>query len=523
MLGKRYLITALGCIGMLVAQINAFQNLDPEMLAFAKSAYESLQKSLEERRKRSADEAKAERERIEKEEQDNEDMIRNPQEYSEEAVKLAREAIQETRAKKARFEKRAENEQDRWKQLEFTMTEQIGKGFVAEGLARLGHSREKQNIVATASVNARERRKADIEKSKMLYNFLEKDPVKKVTFLFASAAAVTGGIYGIREGIIIITDMYKKPQLADPEKSTIKFGLLNALNNLFYGEGDVLNPLEDVILNPELTERINEIVITQKNTRKNGGFTRHIMFYGPPGTGKTLLGSRIARGVDADFMCIAASDLEQLSTEAGTAALKEIFRFPKKRNKPTVLFLDEAELLVGDRDNPNMTDKKRTWFNLILAETGTESRDFTLIIATNKPGSIDKAFLSRCDDRIKIDVPTPKECLAMLHLYVDKWLKKGQNLEPKRPSVFTTSYWFTEPVTRRTPIIEEGALSDAALEKISERIAGFVGRDIAKLVIQIQSSALATEDYRITKALIERAVTTKIAQVNEEKNKFKNT
>lgn len=46
--------------------------------------------------------------------------------------------------------------------------------------------------------------------------------------------------------------------------------------------------LEGVVLHPKLEERLRDVAIATRNTRKNKGCHRNIMFYGPPGTGKTL-------------------------------------------------------------------------------------------------------------------------------------------------------------------------------------------------------------------------------------------
>ena len=46
--------------------------------------------------------------------------------------------------------------------------------------------------------------------------------------------------------------------------------------------------LKGVILEPQLEERLRELAVTTRNTKKNRGMYRNVLFYGPPGTGKTL-------------------------------------------------------------------------------------------------------------------------------------------------------------------------------------------------------------------------------------------
>ena len=46
--------------------------------------------------------------------------------------------------------------------------------------------------------------------------------------------------------------------------------------------------MKGVILEPQLEERLRELAVTTRNTKKNRGMYRNVLFYGPPGTGKTL-------------------------------------------------------------------------------------------------------------------------------------------------------------------------------------------------------------------------------------------
>ena len=39
---------------------------------------------------------------------------------------------------------------------------------------------------------------------------------------------------------------------------------------------------------PQLEERLRDVAIATKNTKRNKGMYRNILMYGPPGTGKTL-------------------------------------------------------------------------------------------------------------------------------------------------------------------------------------------------------------------------------------------
>ena len=39
---------------------------------------------------------------------------------------------------------------------------------------------------------------------------------------------------------------------------------------------------------PSLEERLRDVAIATRHTKKNNGYFRNILMYGPPGTGKTM-------------------------------------------------------------------------------------------------------------------------------------------------------------------------------------------------------------------------------------------
>ncbi len=409
-----------------------------------------------------------------------------------------------------RTQRKQEEWEDSIRNMGTNLVNQGLQGAMQEGLAQLAHGRELEKVGLQAVQN----RKASVERMKEIIKAFS-DP-KNVGLAVLGAGGVFGMYFGLKHGIGHVADQYKKPALADEDKTSLKFGPLNYIKSLIYGTEQVESSLSDVILKPELAQRADETVQTLKNTVKNGGFLKHTMLWGQPGTGKTMLAMRMARSSGLEYIYFSASSLEQLSTEEASKQLVQLFRYAISSPKKLMIIIDEAEKLLGSRKNADVSDKKQTLLNLILTYTGTETRDYMVTVLTNIPEDIDEAFLSRCDERIQIGAPEPRERRAILQLYVDKFLKSASNLKPHKPSIFSTKYWLGKEDPINPPAVAEGALSDSAVDALSDKLNGFVGRDISKLVIQIQSSALATEDNKITTALIDRVVKTKLAERREQ-------
>ena len=49
------------------------------------------------------------------------------------------------------------------------------------------------------------------------------------------------------------------------------------------------------IFQPKLEERLRDVAIATRHTKKNSGYYRNVLFYGPPGTGKTMFAKVMQR------------------------------------------------------------------------------------------------------------------------------------------------------------------------------------------------------------------------------------
>jgi ATP-dependent 26S proteasome regulatory subunit len=81
------------------------------------------------------------------------------------------------------------------------------------------------------------------------------------------------------------------------------------------------------------------------------------------------------------------SRLIQLSSHLSAAALQlhSTFDWAERSRKGLLLFIDEADAFLGRR-NDAMSEGLRGALNALLFRTGDQSRDFMVVLATNRPG-----------------------------------------------------------------------------------------------------------------------------------------
>ena len=77
----------------------------------------------------------------------------------------------------------------------------------------------------------------------------------------------------------------------------------------------------------------------------------------------------------------------------------------------------QAEAFLKTRNDPEMSEHARNALNALLFNTGTASRHFMLVLATNLPGDLDKAVADRIDEHIKFDLPDEADRLRLLNMY----------------------------------------------------------------------------------------------------------
>ena len=257
--------------------------------------------------------------------------------------------------------------------------------------------------------------------------------------------------------------------------------------------------LGNVILHPSLQKRIEHLARATSNTKAHQAPFRNMLFYGPPGTGKTMVAREIARKSGLDYAMMTGGDVAPLGPQAVTK-IHEIFDWAKKSRKGLLLFIDEADAFLCERNSTHMSEAQRSALNALLFRTGDQSRDIVLVLATNRPGDLDSAVTDRIDEVIEFPLPGEEERLKLLKLYLNKYICTDNNGSKKGV------------LLKQTQKITVKDLSEDVLREAAKKTEGFSGREIAKLVAGVQAAVYGRPDCTLDSQLFKEIVDYKVVE-----------
>ncbi|XP_052197851.1 uncharacterized protein LOC127804846 [Diospyros lotus] len=337
----------------------------------------------------------------------------------------------------------------------------------------------------------------------------------KLLMTVGGATALAAGVYTTREGSRVIWG-YVNRILGQPslirESSIAKFpwsGIVsqgaNKLLNYSTAAGAASagskTKFGNIVLHPSLQRRIEHLARATANTKSHEAPFRNMLFYGPPGTGKTMVAREIARKSGLDYAMMTGGDVAPLGPQAVTK-IHEIFDWAKKSKKGLLLFIDEADAFLCERNSKHMSEAQRSALNALLFRTGDQSRDVVLVLATNRPGDLDSAITDRIDEVIEFPLPGEEERFKLLKLYLNKYMSDEGVNESKLGSLFNRT---AQKITIKD-------LSDEVLREAAQKTEGFSGREIAKLMAGVQAAVYGRPDCVLDSGLFREIVDYKVAE-----------
>ncbi|MQM14030.1 hypothetical protein Taro_046957 [Colocasia esculenta] len=336
----------------------------------------------------------------------------------------------------------------------------------------------------------------------------------KLVVAVGGLTALAAGVYTTREGAKVVWG-YVDRILGQPslirESSRGKYpwsGLFSRTMGSLLKKADKGNSsgnngsgFGDVILNPSLQKRIQQLASATANTKAHQAPFRNMLFYGPPGTGKTMAARELAHKSGLDYALMTGGDVAPLGSQAVTK-IHQLFDWAKKSRKGLLLFIDEADAFLCERNKTYMSEAQRSALNALLFRTGDQSKDIVLALATNRPGDLDSAVADRIDEVLEFPLPGEEERFKLFKLYLDKYIARAGEGKGGWRSLFR----------RRQRKIEIKNLSDGIIREAAMKTEGFSGREIAKLMAGVQAAVYGSKDCVLDAGLFREVVDYKVAE-----------
>lgn len=213
-----------------------------------------------------------------------------------------------------------------------------------------------------------------------------------------------------------------------------------------------------------------------------------MLLYGPPGCGKTFFAEKMAEEIGFSFYQIKPSDIQSKWVNASQENIKNLFD-EARENAPSIIFIDELDALVPDRDTSNISHMNTTAVNEFLAQMNNCGEDGLFVVgATNRPNAIDPAVLrsGRLDKHVYLPPPDFEAREKMFRIYLEK-----------RPTDLGINY-----------------------SKIAEKTENYVSSDIKLIADQASREALKNKS-KITEEIILNVIkNTKSSLSKSELQKF---
>lgn len=225
------------------------------------------------------------------------------------------------------------------------------------------------------------------------------------------------------------TIMRHLPREVDPlvynmsheDPGTVDYGTIGGLSTQIRQLREVI---ELPLLNPELFLRVGI------NPPKG------VLLYGPPGTGKTLLARAIASNMEANFLKVVSSAIVDKFIGESARLIREMFGYARD-HEPCIIFMDEIDAIGGRRFSEGSSadrEIQRTLMELLNQMDGFDVLGkVKMVMATNRPDTLDPALMrpGRLDRKIEIPLPNEAGRYDILKIHAMTVNKEGEiDMEP---------------------------------------------------------------------------------------------
>ncbi|KAM5348997.1 hypothetical protein ACJ41O_008820 [Fusarium nematophilum] len=189
---------------------------------------------------------------------------------------------------------------------------------------------------------------------------------------------------------------------------------------------------DDVIIDQDLKETVLHLVSSSyllpstSSRLLRQARIKGILLYGPPGTGKTHLARSIAKESGAAMLSVDCATLVSKWVGQTESNIKAAFSLASKLF-PCVLFIDEVDSLFYSRETATRTWERSAVTQFLSEMDGLveDDRAPCVIVATNRPRALDKAFLRRLPQKIPVGLPDLEARTKILGLFL-----RSEDIDP---------------------------------------------------------------------------------------------
>lgn len=188
--------------------------------------------------------------------------------------------------------------------------------------------------------------------------------------------------------------------------------------------------------------------------------------------------------------------------------LHNLFRWANRSRRGLLLFIDEAEAFLSSRSQTQFAasgadeSHLRHALNALLYQTGTQSKSFMLVLATNRPEDLDVAILDRIDVSLRIDLPEHQERTALVKMYMDIHVTRAASSSPRKSLLSN----------ERVLSVSAECYDEMYLDGIARQMMGFSGREISKVFVAAQYTMRMAADGRLSRHLLDQTISFKLEE-----------
>ncbi|ADN74677.1 AAA ATPase central domain protein [Ferrimonas balearica DSM 9799] len=166
--------------------------------------------------------------------------------------------------------------------------------------------------------------------------------------------------------------------------------------------------LSELVLNPSITESINELIAEQSRADLLRSYSleprNRLLLIGPPGNGKTSIAEALAEALMVPLIVVRYEGVIGSYLGETASNLKKVIEFASSRR--CVLFFDEFDTLGKERGDTHDTGEVKRVVSSLLMQIDSLPSHVVVVGATNHSELLDRAVWRRFQIRLEVPMPT---------------------------------------------------------------------------------------------------------------------